>query len=171
MSRKHFISLAILIAAAGGNAYAQCSASSPYVCTGAGVTMGATSDNGNLVSSAITASGLAGSISKVTVTLTNWNDNGADEGPNDREFMLVSPTGQKFQFLGGFGSDLHALNNQTLTFDDSATSYAPDNFGYSGSYPGDGPVNNPGTYKPTVNHPTTYCSVLGTVRHRQRQWP
>ncbi|MGA8029093.1 MAG: Ig-like domain repeat protein [Bryobacteraceae bacterium] len=151
---------------AAGSVFGSCTGSSPYACTGGSLSINATSQNGYLASNAQTVSGLAGSISKVTVTMTNWNDNGSYPGDTDREMMLVfQPTGcgnnnclQTFQFLGGFGS-FDSLSSYTVTFDDSATKYAPD--AYEGVNAGDEPPVNPGLYKPTVNEGQTYCSQEG----------
>src|SRR5450631_1595616 len=71
--------------------------------------------------SQITVASLTGTISKVTVTLNGWSENGASAFPGDRDFMLVGPGGQTFEFLGGVGS-FNAFSNVTLTLDDSAAS-------------------------------------------------
>jgi hypothetical protein len=125
--------------------------------TGGAINMKATNQNGDLESSAVTASGISGSIATITVTLNNWTDS---DGDSDREFMLVfQPTGcnstaceQTFQFAGGVGAD-NAISGVTVAFADSATNHAP------GAYDGD-PSNN-ATYKPTVNNVETTCSGDG----------
>ncbi len=125
----------------------------------------ATNQNGDLESKAVTASGIPGSITQITVQLNNWTDSNGD---SDREMMLVfQPTGcnsnsclQTFQFLGGFGyAGSDNLSNYTVTFADSGTYYAPDV--YEGANAGDEPPVNNATYKPTVNEPSTYCSDQG----------
>jgi hypothetical protein len=69
--------------------------------------------------STITVSGLSGTISKVTLTLNNWNEAAATAFPGDRDFLLVGPTGGTFEFLGGVGG-FHGFSNLNLTLDDSA---------------------------------------------------
>ena len=68
----------------------------------------------------ININGLAGVVSKATVTLTNLNH----VWPGDIDALLVSPTGQK-SFLMAKCGDGNAINNVTLTFDDAATSSLP----------------------------------------------
>ncbi|MBV9612206.1 MAG: Ig-like domain repeat protein, partial [Acidobacteriaceae bacterium] len=152
-----------VMATAVGHSYASCTASSPYVCTGGGITIPATNQNGDLESSAQTISGLAGSISKITVAVNNWNDP-AGTAPNlapghqDREFMLVfQPTSgpaQSFEFLAGLGSDNNSISNLSITLDDSASGYAPDHNEDVTGHPANGV-----SYKPTVNNPNVYCAV------------
>lgn len=70
--------------------------------------------------SVINASGLAGQISKVTVTLHGITHT----RPDDLDVLLVGPAGQKVLLLSdaGGGTD---LNNVTLTFSDSASASLP----------------------------------------------
>jgi uncharacterized delta-60 repeat protein/uncharacterized repeat protein (TIGR01451 family) len=70
--------------------------------------------------SVININGLAGLVSKATVTLTNLNHT----WPGDIDALLVSPTGQK-SFLMAKCGDGYAVNNVTLTFDDAAASSLP----------------------------------------------
>jgi subtilisin-like proprotein convertase family protein len=80
--------------------------------------------------SAINVSGLSGNINSLKVTLTNLNHT----FPDDIDVLLVSPTGAKSLLMSdvGSGSD---LNNVTLTFDPTATSFLPDGSQIiSGSY-------------------------------------
>ena len=51
--------------------------------------------------SQITVSGLTGTISKVTLRLNGWTENGTSAFPGDRDFMVVGPGGQTFEFLRG----------------------------------------------------------------------
>ncbi|HKQ36617.1 MAG TPA: Calx-beta domain-containing protein [Verrucomicrobiae bacterium] len=83
--------------------------------------------------SVINVSGLSGSVSKVTVTLTELSHS----FPGDLDILLVSPTGQKAVLMSdsGQGGD---LNSVTLRFDDDATS----------SLPAAGTITS-GSYKPT----------------------
>lgn len=163
--RNHILLATGLFCLTGGYAFGSCTGSSPYACTGGSISIPQnTNQTGTISSSSQTLSGLAGTISKISVTLNNWTDDTTNgnfsPADADREMMLVfQPTGcttssclQTFQFLGGFGS-YQDLNSETVTFDDSATSFAP---GFS-----DGNPPNPATYKPTVNEGTTYCSAVG----------
>ncbi|PWU12570.1 MAG: hypothetical protein C5B50_21250 [Verrucomicrobia bacterium] len=67
--------------------------------------------------STITVSGFEGSITKVTVTLVNLSHN----APADLDILLVSPGGQKAMIMSDAGGS-SSIFNQTLTFDDAATS-------------------------------------------------
>jgi subtilisin-like proprotein convertase family protein len=83
--------------------------------------------------SALSVSGMAGTISNVTVTLKNISHT----NPDDLDIILVSPSGKKVLLLsdaGGSGD----LNNVTLTFGDAAAALLS-NSGQLAS----------GTYKPT----------------------
>jgi uncharacterized delta-60 repeat protein/uncharacterized repeat protein (TIGR01451 family) len=71
--------------------------------------------------STINVSGLAGVVTKATVTLTNLNHTYA----GDIDALLVSPTGQKSYLMAKCGQGFFTLNNVTLTFDDSATNSLP----------------------------------------------
>ncbi len=164
--RQRILLSAALFCLTASYSYGSCTASSPYACTGGSITIPTNSNNaGSLGSNSQTVSGLTGAIAKVTVKLNNWTDNGSNNGAPDREMMLVfQPTGcttstclQTFQFLGGFGSYSDELSGETVTFDDSATLYAPDAYDRN-NISGDGPPTNPATYKPTVNEPGSYCS-------------
>src|SRR5882724_4941326 len=72
--------------------------------------------------STITVAGLSGVTNKVTVTLTNINHT----FPDDIDILLVGPTGQKTILMSDAGNTLD-LVNVTLTFDDIAASFLPDN--------------------------------------------
>jgi hypothetical protein len=65
-------------------------------------------------------SGLTGSISKVTLTLTNVNF----PSTNDHNFLLVGPAGQTFVFFSDAGGAV-ATSGQTITLDDAAASALP----------------------------------------------
>ena len=71
--------------------------------------------------SSINVAGLTGSVSKVTVTLTNISHT----FPDDIDILLVGPGGQGAIIMSdaGLGSD---IVNVTLTFDDAAASQLPD---------------------------------------------
>lgn len=93
-------------------------------------------DNGNQslpYPSNIVVSGLSGTISKVTLTLTN----ATFANTNDQNFLLVGPAGQKFVFMSDAGG-AGATSGATITFDDAAASQLPN----SGSIAS-------GTYRPT----------------------
>jgi uncharacterized delta-60 repeat protein/uncharacterized repeat protein (TIGR01451 family) len=83
--------------------------------------------------SVININGLAGLVSKATVTLTNLNHT----WPGDIDALLVSPTGQKSFLMAKCGGG-YAVNNVTLTFDDAA----------AGSLPHSSQIVS-GTYRPT----------------------
>jgi uncharacterized repeat protein (TIGR01451 family) len=68
----------------------------------------------------INVSGLAGLVSKVTVTLTNLNHT----WPSDIDILLVSPTGQNSYLMAKCGSS-YGINNVALTFDDAASNSLP----------------------------------------------
>ncbi|MCW9683235.1 hypothetical protein FJR41_020980, partial [Dolichospermum planctonicum UHCC 0167] len=83
--------------------------------------------------SIINVSGLSGSLTKLTVTLTNLNHTCSGE----IDVLLVSPTGAKSILMSDVGGDT-GLTNVTLTFDATATSSLSDFDGISS-----------GTYRPT----------------------
>ena len=70
--------------------------------------------------SMININGLAGLVTKATVTLTNLNHT----WPSDIDALLVSPTGQKSYLMAKCGGS-YTLDNVTLTFDDAAASSLP----------------------------------------------
>ncbi len=82
----------------------------------------------------IIVSGLSGSISKVTLTLTNVNF----PQTQDYNFLLVGPAGQTFVFMSDAGGLFNATTGANITFDDAAGSQLPN----SGSI-------STGTYRPT----------------------
>ncbi|GCL41077.1 calcium-binding protein [Dolichospermum planctonicum] len=84
--------------------------------------------------SIINVSGTSGSLTKLTVTLTNLNH----LWTNDLDVLLVSPTGAKSILMSDVGRDSTSLTNVTLTFDATATS------NLSGS-----DAISSGTYRPT----------------------
>lgn len=80
--------------------------------------------------SGLVVSGVAGLVSKVTVTLSGI----FHTYPDDLAILLVSPSGTNVLLMSntGGGSD---LNGVTLTFDDAATASLPDSTQiYSGTY-------------------------------------
>jgi hypothetical protein len=81
----------------------------------------------------IFVSGLSGTISKVTLTLTNFTA----PRTNDKNFLLVGPGGQTYVFMSDVGGAV-ATNNVTITFDDAAASQLPNSGALSS-----------GTFRPT----------------------
>ncbi|MDX6271235.1 MAG: hypothetical protein QOD28_2458 [Acidobacteriota bacterium] len=81
--------------------------------------------------STIAVAGLVGTVTKVTVTLTNF----AHTFPNDTDMLLVGPGGQKLLLMSDVGGTA-AVTSRTFTLDDAA----------AGTIPG-GIAN--GTYRPT----------------------
>jgi hypothetical protein len=77
--------------------------------------------NGNPYPSNVNVSGLGGTISKVTMTMTI----GSAPTPDDLDFLLVGPGGQKFLVMGDAGGTID-VNNQTITLDDAAATALPD---------------------------------------------
>ena len=70
--------------------------------------------------SVISVSGLGGSVSKVTMTLTNL----AHTHPNDIDMLLAGPGGQKMLPMSDTGGG-NTITNVTLTLDDAAASPLP----------------------------------------------
>lgn len=83
--------------------------------------------------SQIFVSGLTGTISRVSVTLSNVTH----ANPDDFKLLLVGPTGVQIVLLGNVGGS-SAINSVTVTLDDAAASLLPDV----------GPLTT-GTYKPS----------------------
>jgi len=70
--------------------------------------------------SAINVSGLSGTITRVTVTLSNFTHT----APHDVNVLLVSPSGGETLLMANNGGN-HQVSNLTLTFDDNAGSCLP----------------------------------------------
>jgi hypothetical protein len=105
------------------------------IADGTGASPPYTHGKGSPYPSNITVSGLAGTVSKVTVTLhgvTHTN-------PDDLDILLAGPHGQPIEILSDSGEST-AISNMTLTFDDAAPTYAPDTTALQ-----------TGSYKPTNN--------------------
>ena len=88
------------------------------------ISIGTSPAQGSLYPAQITVSSLSGTVSQVTVKLNGWTDNGGNAYPEDREFLLVGPTGAAFEFLNGCG-DFNTFSNITLTLSDSGRPIAP----------------------------------------------
>jgi hypothetical protein len=84
--------------------------------------------------STITVSGVTNPIAKVTVKLNNITHT----FPDDIDILLVGPTGAKTILMSDCGGGHPGISGVTLTFDDTASSYVPD----------DGPIVS-GTFRPT----------------------
>jgi subtilisin-like proprotein convertase family protein len=86
-------------------------------------------------------SSLAGTVTKVTVTLTNINHT----WPDDISILLVGPGGQNVMLMSDAGGNagVTPMSNVTVTFDDSAASQLPQSTQItSGTY-------RPGNYDPS----------------------
>lgn len=66
--------------------------------------------------------GLPGTVTKATVTLTNFSHT----APDDVDLMLVAPNGRRMLLMSDVGGTTE-VGNLNLTFDDSAASNLPDN--------------------------------------------
>ena len=77
----------------------------------------------------ITVNGLAGLVTKATVTLTNF----IHTAPGDVSILLVSPTGQKSYLMSKAGGN-NQVRGATLTFDDDAALKVPQTQIVSGLY-------------------------------------
>ena len=100
------------------------------------ITLSAASSNpaaANPYPSTISVTGVTGPITKVTVALNNWSD----PNPYNRGFLLVSPSGQAFDFLDDIGTS--TISNVTLTLDDAASTSLSSNSAIVS-----------GTFKPSV---------------------
>ncbi|HKP68862.1 MAG TPA: Ig-like domain repeat protein [Pyrinomonadaceae bacterium] len=87
-----------------------------------GITVSNATQIGSPYPSNIIVSGLGGAISKVTLTMTITSA----ITPDDNDFLLVGPGGQKFVFMGDAGGNIDIVG-QTITFDDAAATLLPDN--------------------------------------------
>ncbi|HEX6125008.1 MAG TPA: Ig-like domain repeat protein [Pyrinomonadaceae bacterium] len=124
-------------------------------------------DTGATAQSTISVSGLVGSISTITLTLTNLNTPRSGQ----LQFLLVGPGGQTFVFLSDAGGAATATAGATITFSDAAASgltqagaipsgtFKPTDFDLSPAFPAPAPA---GPY----NHAqpfgaATFTSVFG----------
>jgi uncharacterized repeat protein (TIGR01451 family) len=83
--------------------------------------------------STISISGITGTVTKVTATLTGLSHT----FPDDIDVLLVGPGGQKVMLMSDVGGG-NSVTNITITLDDSAASSLPDST-----------LISSGTYKPT----------------------
>lgn len=79
-------------------------------------------DTANVYPSHIFVTNLPGTISKVTMLLSNITYT----RPDDLELLLVSPSGAQFIVLADAGGTASGMTGVTLTFDDGAPSLIPD---------------------------------------------
>ncbi|HKQ76116.1 MAG TPA: M36 family metallopeptidase [Blastocatellia bacterium] len=94
--------------------------------------------------STINVAGIVGTVSKVTVQLTNFNHT----FPSDVDVLLVGPGGQKMLLMSDVGGGTDAVN-ANLTFDDSAAdigatvvsgTFRPTNIGTGDLFPAPAPA-------------------------------
>lgn len=106
----------------------------------------------------IAVSGLAGALTKVTVTFSGLTHSAV----NDIDAMVVAPTGQRLVVLSDVGdpNTLAFANNATLTFDDAAGGPVPAGNIPTGTYK---PTNNGGgdTFPAPAPAPTTDTTLAG----------
>jgi subtilisin-like proprotein convertase family protein len=111
--------------------------------------------------SAIKVTGLSGTISKVTLTLSNYTHAAAD----DVNVLLVSPTGSKTVVMANAGGN-YSVSGVNLTFDDAATSALPPSSRItSGTYRptcyGSRPLfSNPAPIGPYVTNLNTFKGIV-----------
>jgi len=126
------------------------------------------SSSANPYPSRVIVTGLAGSITKVTATLNGVTT----PTPDDVDFLLVGPGGQKFLMMGDAGG-ANALSNVNITLDDAAATALPDGTAitsgtfrpasYSGSdtFPAPAPA---GPYNPAAPDGTgTFANVFNGI--------
>jgi subtilisin-like proprotein convertase family protein len=128
------VCLALLAATAGAATFSN--ATPVPIADGSGAIPPFTAGLGSPYPSTIVASGLVGTVTKVTVSLHGVSH----ANPDDLDIMLVGPQGQRVVILSDSGEST-ALSGAELGFDDDAADFAPDTTGLT---PG-------ATYKPTNN--------------------
>ena len=101
-----------------------------------GMVIPANAPNGGVIGSAspypwnISASGLAGTVTKVTVTINHLNHG----NPFDIDMMLIGPGGQNAVIMSDVGANLR-VSDVTLTLDDAAAAALPtDDFLVDGTF-------------------------------------
>jgi len=113
---------------------------------------GSGSGAANVYPSRVFVSGLVGTISKVTLSISGLTIHPAD----DLELLLVAPGGQSLVVVsdaGGTGSGVAGLN---LTFDDAAASLLPDTTTFGS-----------GTFRPTSHASSSFPSPAPAGPHPQ----
>jgi T5SS/PEP-CTERM-associated repeat protein len=99
--------------------------------------------------SPLTVSGLNGTITEVTVTLSGLAHSRSD----DLDMLLVGPGGQRVMIMSDAGGLFFGLTNATLTLDDAAPDFLPDSTA----------ITN-GTYRPTDYENTDTLSPPAPAR-------
>jgi subtilisin-like proprotein convertase family protein len=95
------------------------------------------SGSANPYPSSVTTANLAGNVVKAQVKLNNFSHT----SPDDVDILLVSPSGRSIVLMSDVGG-ANPVNNLSLTFDDTAPGFLPDNV----------PLSS-GIYKPTDYEP------------------
>jgi hypothetical protein len=98
--------------------------------TTGGVTLPVTSDP---YPSQITVSGMAGTLTDISVILNGWTDRGTSANPGSLFFLLTGPSGLAYDFLGDSGSN-NSFTDITLTLTDTATTHLTTGMITSGSF-------------------------------------
>jgi hypothetical protein len=120
----------------------------------------ATSGPANPYPSAITVSGLSGTVTHVTVSLLGLTHS----GPTDLDILLVSPASDKNLILmSDVGGNYPGLSNVTLTFDDAAAASVPrSTLPASGSYkPTNYDDGRADTFYAPAPSPSAYTTLTG----------
>ena len=109
--------------------------------------------------STINVSGVIGTVSKVSVTVSNLNHSFAD----DIDMLLVSPTGEKIILMSDAGGG-NSINNATITFDDTAGTSLPDSgLISSGTFRPTDYTSQPGDFFPPPAPSGPYPSSLSAL--------
>jgi hypothetical protein len=113
-------------------------------------------DNGAVVNRPLVASGLAGTVTSVTVTLTGFSHTFGQ----DLDFLLVAPDGtHNLEFMSDAGGFNPGFSNITITLADSGATVVPQNTA---------PVNGT-TYRPadygTQENDAYFGTATGGINH------
>ena len=93
------------------------------------ISIPATSGTSDPYPSQIAVSGMAGTLTDVSVMINGWTS----ANPGDLYFLLTGPGGQAFDFMGDVGST-HSITNINVRLTDSAVSQLTSNQIVSGSF-------------------------------------
>ena len=110
-------------------------------CNTGALTLSATAGTADVYPSRIFVSGLSGTISKVTLTVSNLTIN----RPDDLTLLLVGPSGANFLVVNDAGGTAAGVTGINLVFDDSA-----------GSQVSDASAPASGTYRPSSYNTTAF---------------
>ncbi len=106
--------------------------------------------------STLNVTGVAGTVSQLSVTLSNVSH----AFPDDIDLLLVSPTGEKVMLMSDAGGG-SGFNSVTITFDDAAAGLLPDSgLIASGSYKPTDYVSTPADSFPVPAPTGPYASTL-----------